>query len=77
MNSFANFEPVFQSFLKWFLGCSSLDEQLLESTLSNSGKVTEAGVLPIRNGGTEKPLHQRIPWGPTQFQHLLFATKEF
>ena len=42
------------SCLRWFLGCSSLDQQLFESTLWDSGKVMEMGVfLTNKKQGTE------------------------
>ena len=57
--------PVLMTFsgpfnLRWFWGCSSLNQQLRESALWNAWKVITAGVLPTRNGG-QKGLHDREP----------------
>ena len=57
--------PVLMTFsgpfnLRWFWGCSSLDQQLRESALWNAWKVITAGVLPTRNRG-QKGLCQAHP----------------
>ena len=52
-----------ESCLRWFLGCSSLDEQLFESALWSSRKVTEAGIFPSRNRKKIKGFRSQEPTG--------------
>ena len=52
-----------ESCLRWFLGCSSFDEQLFESALWSSRKVTEAGIFPSRNRKKIKGFRSQEPTG--------------
>ena len=56
------------SFIRWFLGCFSLDQQLFTSALWNSGKSHNGWNLTYKKWGTARPpCLCGTPQSPTQF----------